>query len=214
MSNTLQQISNNISNSSKSIPINLPGMNMEITGSLLALCPECDREMKKAAAKVNEISAKINTVVNQAYCMGMLLTDPSALLKAVNMMGTMVTAMAKNLAKRMTDLIAKQIQTAITTISGSINGAVENVKTYLKALSDFLNQVQNTYKALKNFKLNLKVSAKADKDDFASLEDCEFAFAMLAACLVNRLVGKKLKKLEEDVSNKIKKERSRYKCCD
>lgn len=209
MSNPLSTISNNISrSSSSSIPINLPGINMEVTGNIFALCPECEREFKKLADKINKTTEKVTGYINQAYCMGMVLTDPSMLLNAVGTMAGMATAIAKNLATRMADLIKNQITQAVTTITGAINGALDNVKGYIDAVSSFLKTAENTLEALRNFKVNLSIQAKQDLDDFATQEDCEYAFAMIAACLVNKLIGDKLVKLEKDITDKINKERS------
>lgn len=203
MSNVLSDITKAISKNSTTTPLNLPGINASVTGNLLEVIPEAGRTITELSTKISNAAANITQIVNQAYCIGEALTNPAMLLDLVGMVGNAASAIAKGIAERMTKLIKDQITQALSSITGTINGAISNVKGYIDQVSSFINELEATYKAIQNFKINISFDANIELKDFATQEDCEFTFAMMGACLLGKLMGNKLQEFEQKVSSQI-----------
>lgn len=203
MSSSLSNLSKSINRESTPISVNLPGIKLEAAGSLLNVIPEVDRTVKKLANKINKTVDKVKSAIQTAYCIGSVVTDPSLWLGMINTMAATATAVAANVAKRFSDMIKGQITQTLSQISTTVNKAISSVTGYINSLANFVNSLQSVLDALSNFSLNIKLDAELEWEDFKIQEDCEYMFAMMAACLFNKLGGNKLLEFEKKVSTQI-----------
>jgi ribosome-associated translation inhibitor RaiA len=203
MSDSLSKLSKSINRESTPISVNLPGIKLEAAGSLLNAIPEVDRTVKKLANKINKAVDKVKSAIQTAYCIGSVATDPSLWLGMINTMAATASAVASNIAKRFSDMIKGQITQTLAQVSTTVNKAISSVTGYINALASFVNSLQSVLDALSNFSLNIKLDAELEWEDFKIQEDCEYMFAMMAACLFNKLGGNKLLEFEKKVSTQI-----------
>lgn len=155
---------------------------------------------------VKSLGGIVNSVVDSAqnllqgarlaYCIGKMITDPSMMLGVLDMLGNNILAAATEIAGRLANLVKGQINQALAQISGTITGLVNNVLGFLGSIVDLYKAVANLYDSIMNIGFK-------DWEDFMSEEDCEYIFAMLAACMLNKFLGSKLQDLERKLSDKI-----------
>ncbi|MBQ7820506.1 MAG: hypothetical protein IJ341_12530 [Bacteroidales bacterium] len=131
-----------------------------------------------------------------AYCAGKMLTNPGMVLNMLDILGNSMLAAATEIASRLAGLIKGQITQALSQITGSISGLVNNIFGFINSVLDLYDAILNIIDSLTNIGWN-------DWEDFMSEEDCEYIFAMIAACMLNKFLGSKLQKLEQKLSNKI-----------
>lgn len=142
-----------------------------------------------AAKGVIASSEKLSQIVNMGYCMGRAIMNPGMLLNALDMLGNNVMAAAIDMAKRIVALGWGQISQALSQITGLVYNLLSSALRLLKALEGLLNSIR-----LESFK---------EYNDWLSDEECEYMFASMAACMLNKFFGAKLQKLEQKISNKI-----------
>lgn len=145
---------------------------------------------------VVESVQNLNQLAHTAYCIGMVITDPSMLLNVLNQIGGTIAAVAYDMAQRIASLVEKQIAAAFGQIAGTILNVVGAVLNFLQALI-------NIYNAIKKIIENLSKMSLKNLDDFMTKEQCEMMLAMMGACLLNKLFGDKLNKFEQKVSKAI-----------
>lgn len=131
-----------------------------------------------------------------AYCVGKMITDPSMMLGVLDTLGNNILAAATEIAGRLANLVKGQIDQALAQISGTITGFVNNVLGFLGSIVDLAKAIANLYDSIMNIGFK-------DWEDFMSEEDCEYIFAALAACMLNKFLGNKLQELERKLSDKI-----------
>lgn len=204
MSNVLKSVASKLTKKkSAAVSINLPGIKLEVSGTLLDIIPEAGRTVKELANKIDTAVGKVDQILGAATCLGDILTDPSAWMGMLGTMAATAVGVAKNIANRFTKMIKGQITNALSQVSESVNKVVSSIKNLNKKIADFVDSLEATFDALKNFSLNIKIDAEAEAKEFKDQEDCEFMFAAMAACLFNKLGGNKLLDFEKKVSQKI-----------
>lgn len=147
-------------------------------------------------SSVVESVQNLNQLAHTAYCIGMVITDPSMLLNVLNQIAGSVAAVAYDMAQRIATLIENQILGAFGQIAGTILHVVSSVLNFLQALL-------NIYNAIKKIIENLSKMSLDNLDDFMSKEQCEMMLAMMGACLLNKLFGDKLNEFENKVTKAI-----------
>lgn len=131
-----------------------------------------------------------------AYCAGKMLTNPGMMLGVLSILGNSVIAAATEMASRLASLVKGQITQALSQISGAIQGIVGNIFGFLSSIVDLYQSIVDLIDAISNIGLiNWK--------DFMAEEDCEYIFAAIAACMLNKFLGTKLQELERKISSKI-----------
>lgn len=131
-----------------------------------------------------------------AYCIGKMIMNPGMALGMLDVLGNNILAAATQIAGRLAYLIKGQITTAVGQIIGSATGIVGAIFGFLGSLADFT-------KAIKDFIESIFNLGFGDWDEFMSDEDCEYIFATIAACMLNKLLGNKLQELEQKLSSEI-----------
>lgn len=148
------------------------------------------------ASSITSSAGNLIKGANMLYCAGQMLTNPGMLLNVLDMVGNNILAAATDMADRLASLCKGQIEQALSQITGTIEGLVKNALGFLGSIGDLANSVIDLIDSLSNI-------GKGDFDIFMSKEDCEFMFASLAACMLNKMLGSKLQKLEQKIAGKI-----------
>lgn len=143
----------------------------------------------KAAKNVIASSEKLSQIANMTYCVGKAITNPGMLLNSLDMLGNNMLAAALDMAKRIVELGWGQIRQALGQISGLVQNLLSSVLRLLKALENLLNSI--------------RLESYEDFYIWMSDEECEYMFASIAACMLNKFFGAKLQKLEQKISDKI-----------
>jgi hypothetical protein len=131
-----------------------------------------------------------------AYCAGKMLTNPGMMLNVLSTLGNSVIAAATEMASRLAGLINGQITQALSQISGTIQGLVGNIFGFLGSIIDLYKSIVDLVDAISNIGFG-------NWGDFMAEEDCEYIFAAMAACMLNKFLGSKLQDLERKISSKI-----------
>lgn len=150
----------------------------------------------QAASSVVESAQNLMQVGRMAYCAGKMLTNPSMALGVLNVLGNNLLAAVTDMASRLASLMKGQINQAISQVTGSITGLINNALGFLGSILSFIQ-------ALNDFIDNLFSLGLGDWEDFMSDEECEYMFATMAACMLNKFLGPKLKEFENKISGKI-----------
>jgi hypothetical protein len=148
------------------------------------------------AASVTSSAQNLIQGGKMIYCIGKMIASPGMFLNALNILGNNVLAAATAIASRLANQVRGQLNLALSQIAGSITGLVTNVFGFLGSIIDLADSIKNFVKNL----LNLGVG---DFDEFVSDEECEYMFATMAACMLNKFLGDKLQKFEKEISGKI-----------
>lgn len=130
------------------------------------------------------------------YCLGYMITNPKMMLGVLSILGNNILAAATQMATRLADLIKGQITQALSQITGAITSLVGNIFSFLSAIVDLI-------KAIADAVSNLFKMGELDWGDFMAEEDCQYIFAAMAACMLNKLLGNKLQDLERKISGEI-----------
>lgn len=157
----------------------------------------------KIAANIALNAASISQAARTVYCTGMAIKNPMMLLNTVELMAAGAGSIALDMAERMAKLVTSQLTQALSQINGVFKSLTTNALGYIEGLRTFLESIKNYVQAFRNFVDNIKVGANVEYEEFCSKEDCEFMFAMMAACLLSKLVGNKLQDFERKVSTEI-----------
>lgn len=148
------------------------------------------------ATSITSSASNLIKATNMVYCAGQMLTNPGMLLNVLDMVGNNLLAAAVDMADRLFAVCKGQITQALSQITGSIQGLVDNALGFLGSIVDLCEAIDDLLDSLKNIGLN-------DYEMFMSKEDCEYMFASLAACMLNKMLGSKLQKLEQKIAGKI-----------
>jgi hypothetical protein len=148
------------------------------------------------AASVTSSAQNLIQGGKMIYCIGKMIASPGMFLNALNILGNNVLAAATAIASRLANQVRGQLNLALSQIAGSITGLVTNVFGFLGSIIDLADSIKNFVKNL----LNIGVG---DFDEFVSDEECEYMFATMAACMLNKFLGDKLQKFEKEISGKI-----------
>lgn len=159
-----------------------------------------------ATSQFTSIGGIANSLINSAqnllqagrmaYCLGVMITNPGMMLNMLDILGNNLLAAATEMAGRLANLVRGQITQALSQISGSIINLVNNIFGFLSSVLDLYEAISNLLNSLDNI-------GTGDFGDFMSEEDCEYIFATIAACMLNKLLGSKLQALEQKITDKI-----------
>lgn len=141
-------------------------------------------------------SEKLSLIANMSYCVGRAITNPSMLLNSLSMIGNNIFAATLQMAERIVSVAYGQITQALGQFTSLINNLLDSALNFINSMVKVLDAVRNLFD-----RVNI-VSAKK-YEEYMSDEDCEYMFASMAACMLNKLLGSKLRKLEEKITNKI-----------
>lgn len=130
------------------------------------------------------------------YCLGYMMVNPEMWLGVLSIMANNILAVATQMATRLADLIRGQLTQALSQITGAITNLVGNIFSFLSAVVDLIKAIANAVSSLFNM-------GEIDWSDFMAEEDCEYIFAAMAACMLNKLLGNKLQDLERKISGEI-----------
>ena len=155
------------------------------------------------AANVAVSALDLTQAIRTVYCATELISNPMMLLNTVELMAKGATGIALDMAQRMAKLVHSQLTQALSQINGSFMSLTNNALGYIDGLRTFLTSAQKLLQAIGNFVDTIIFGAENEYDDFCKQEDCEFMFAMMAACLLSKLVGNKLQEFEQKVTSKI-----------
>lgn len=133
---------------------------------------------------------------NMLYCVGRAITNPKMLLNTLDVLGGNILAAATEIASRLASQVRGQLNAALGQITGSIDGLIRNSLGFLGSIIDLCD-------ALKNFIQNVFSLGDSDYKLGLSDEECEYMFATMAACMLNKFLGNKLKSFEQKISGKI-----------
>ncbi len=148
------------------------------------------------ALEVIASSEKLSQVANMAYCVGRAIQNPTMLLNSLSMVGNNILAATLQMAERIVNVAYGQICEALGQFTSMISNLLNSALAFINSMIDVLDALLN---------LINKVDTHESKRYQANMsdEDCEYMFASMAACMLNKLLGSKLKKLEEKITNKI-----------
>lgn len=118
------------------------------------------------------------------------------LLGTLDVLAGNIVAAATEIASRLASQVMGQLNQAISQVTGSITGLINNALGFLGSIIDLAD-------AIKNFVNNLFSLGSSDFDLFLSDEECEYMFATMAACMLNKFLGSKLQRFEQKISGKI-----------
>lgn len=199
MSKTLNKLTELITASSKEQPgFKLPGIFMGSEGETDPVS-----SLGVLALNIAVSAANLTQAARTIYCAGQLITNPMMLLDTVGLMAAGASSIMLDMADRMVKLVKNQLTQALSQITGTFTSLGKNVLEYIDAFRNFLKSIETLCTAIATFIDNLRAGAEMEYDEFCSKEDCEFMFAMMAACLLSKLVGNKLQEFEMKVSTKI-----------
>ena len=178
-------------NGSGFFDVKLPGFS--ITGGFETSSVQSLGEM---ATSVVSSAQNLIQVGKLAYCVGKMIANPSMALGVLDTLTNNVLAAATQIATRLAGLIKGQISMAIGQVIGSVISLVDSVFGFLGSIADFIKAIKDFVEIISNLGLG-------DWDDFMAEEDCEYIFATIAACMLNKLLGNKLQELENKLSSEI-----------
>ena len=173
--------------------LNIPETSL---GGLLPITKETDvRSLGELMESVSDTIGNLNQIAHMAYCIGQVANTDS-LLRILDMITNNIAAVALEMAERLTSVIQGQIMGMFGTLVGTALNLVNSIL-------DFLTNVLKIYNSLRSIWDNIRHRALGNWDDFMSQKDCEYMFATIASCMLNKLFGDKLAKFEQKVTQKI-----------
>jgi hypothetical protein len=192
MSSIFSALTNAITGEGKGFfDIKIP--NFSLTGGF-----ETDQvqSLGQLAASVTESAQNLIQVGKMAYCAGMMLANPEMLLGVLDNLANNMLAAATDMATRLASQVKGQITMALSQISGSITGLVNNALGFLGSIVEVAKAIENLFDdAIK--------LGEVDFEGFMSEEECQYMFATMAACMLNKFLGNKLQAFEQKISGKI-----------
>lgn len=148
------------------------------------------------AMNVIASSEKLSQMANMAYCVGRAITNPTMLLNSLSMVGNNILAATLQMAERIVNVAYAQICEALGQFTSAITNLLNSALNFINSMIGVLDAILGLFK---------KIDAREAASHQISMsdEDCEYMFASMAACMLNKLLGSKLRKLEEKITNKI-----------
>lgn len=147
-------------------------------------------------SSVTSSAQNLLQVSKMAYCAGKMLTSPGMLLNTLDVLAGNLLGAVTDIASRLANIVSGQINQALSQINGAIIGLVNNTLGFLGSIVELADSI-------KDFFDNLSDVGTGDWEFFLSEEDCEYMFATLAACMLNKFLGSKLQSLEQKLSGSI-----------
>lgn len=154
------------------------------------------KSLGQLVTSVTDSAQNLIQVGKMAYCAGLMLANPGMLLGVLDNVANNLLAAATDIADRLAAQVKGQITQALSQISGSISGLVNNALGFLGSILDVVEAVENMFDDA------IKIG-ELDFDAFMSEEDCQYMFATMAACMLNKFLGNKLQSFEQKISGKI-----------
>lgn len=192
MASPLSALSNIISGQGKGFfDLKIPGFS--ISGGFES---DSVQSLGQLVSSVTESAQNLIQVGKMAYCAGKMLTNPSMMLGVLDVLGNNLLAAATEMASRLANLAMGQISQALGQITGSVTGLINNALGFLGALLDVVEAIKNLFDNSFNI-------GSLDFDNFMSDEECQFMFATMAACMLNKFLGSKLQDFEQKIAGKI-----------
>ena len=148
------------------------------------------------AKNVIASSEKLSLIANMSYCIGRSIANPSMLLNSLSMVGNNILAATLQMAERIVNVAYGQITQALGQFTSLINNLLDSALNFINSMVKVLDTIRNLFD-----RVNI-ISAKKYEANMSD-EDCEWLFASMASCMLNKLLGSKLRKLEEKITNKI-----------
>lgn len=148
------------------------------------------------ATSVVSSAQNLIQVGKMAYCAGQMIANPSMMLGVLDTLAGNALSAATEMAGRLANLVKGQLMQGIGQVVGSVSGLIGSA-------FGFLGSIFNLVSSIKNFVEGLFNLGESDWDAFMSEEDCEYVFATMAACMMNKFLGSKMRKLEGKISNEI-----------
>ena len=173
--------------------LSIPGCSL---GGLIPVTKETEvHSLGDLLESVTDTIGNLNTIAHMAYCLGEVANEKS-MLRILDNITNSILAVAYEMAMRIASVMGAQILGMFGTVAGTILNLVN-------AIFDFLTSVVKLYETLMAIWDNIRHRALGNWDDFMSQSDCEYMFASIAACIINKLFGDKLRKFEMEVTQKI-----------
>lgn len=192
MSKIFSALTNSISGGGKGFfDVKLPGFSL--TGGFETSSIASFGEL---AASVTNSAQNLLQAGRMIYCAGKMLTNPGMLLGTLDILGNNLLAAATEIASRLANQVMGQLNLAIGQVTGSITGLINNVLGFLGSIIDLAESIKNVIDNLLN-------AGIGDWELFMSDEECEYMFATMAACMLNKFLGSKLREFEQKISGKI-----------
>ena len=138
----------------------------------------------------------ITQLAKMAYCIGQAFTNPGMVLGVLDNLANNLMGVALDMADRILASMQGQINQAIGQITGTAINAINAAFGFLNAVVDFAETTINLLESIAKLgsgNLEFKVSQ----------EECEFMFAAMAGCMLNQLLGDKLRNFENKITGKI-----------
>lgn len=154
------------------------------------------QSLGQLALSVTDSAQELIQVGKMAYCAGKALANPGMVLNVLDTLANNLLSAATEMATRLADLALGQINQALSQVTGSITGLIKNALGFLGALIDVIEAIKNLFDDAWNI-------GSLDFEMFMSEEDCEYMFATMAACMLNKFLGNKLQSFEQKIAGKI-----------
>ena len=154
------------------------------------------KSLGQLVTSVTDSAQNLIQVGKMAYCAGLMLANPGMLLGILDNVANNLLAAATDIADRLASQVKGQITQALSQISGSISGLVNNALGFLGSILDVVEAVENMFDDA------IKIG-ELDFEAFMSEEECQYMFATMAACMLNKFLGNKLQLFEQKISGKI-----------
>lgn len=173
---------------------NVPGSSI---GGVLPITHETEvTSIGELAESITDTMGNISTIAHIAYCIGQIIQHPQMLLGILSKIANNITAVAVEIASRLASIVGGQIMGMFATIAGTVMNLVNSILDFLTALIQLFESLIDLFKRLRN-------RGKYNWDHLMTQEECEFMFANIACCILNKLYGDKLAKFEQKVTKKI-----------
>lgn len=175
---------------------NVPGTSI---GGVIPITKETQvTSIGELSNSLSDTMGNLATIAHMAYCIGEIIKDPTMLLGILSKITNNLTAVAFEMASRLASVISGQIMGLFSTVAGTALNLINSILDFLTALLQLFENLVNILKAIRD-------RGRQTWKNLMTQEDCEFMFANIACCLLNKLFGDKLAKFEQKVTNKITK---------
>lgn len=192
MANLLSDISSALTGGKGGINV----FHLNVNSSVLGFEGESINAVSEGAKAITDIIGRANQLVHTAYCIGEAITHPAMLKNILDRIGGNLAATALDIATRICDCIGGQIQGMFSTVAGTVLNVVNSVLSFLNSILGLVEQLEEIWKRLMNL-------GKQSFYKFMAQEDCEFMLAQMSMCMLNKLFGDKLTKMEQKVTKAV-----------
>lgn len=148
------------------------------------------------ALNVIASSERLTQAAQMGNCLFKAINNPSMFLNSLSMLGNMMGTAILQMVNRIMDVAWNQIASALGQVTSAVKNILGAAGSFLQAIADLLDSIIDLLDTIDNLSFNQEFN-------WLSEEECEYMFAAMAACMLNKLFGSKLKKLEEKITDKI-----------